>query len=167
MMEKKPSDIFCEYNDLDSFREYLCELKGNFYLDRDEMVRLGEEYFKKYPDTLANRDYGNIHTGYRLMRLCLLEKALEGFSDESRDAFRESFENMKQIKHIIPAYVQKRGKKKAWSDYHTLYERMQEMNRLIETIPQGMIRERFVGGITNFINILYLIRLALEREDES
>lgn len=160
-MANKPAEIFCEHHDLEGFRECIMGLEGNFDLERDEMIKLGEEYFKQYPDSFAKRNYDNIHTGYRLMRVCMLEKMMCDFSDPARTVFRSCFDAIKTIAGNLDGYTKSVGRETAVEQVLLLEKRIYDMNKLVESMPTGMVKERFVGGIAHFYNIIYLMKLAL------
>ena len=41
----------------------------------------------------------------------------------------------------------------------TIQKRLEEYHFKVDSLPKGMIKERFVGGITNLFNIAYLIKM--------
>jgi hypothetical protein len=160
-MSEKPADIFTQCEDLEEFYSRIIELNGQFDFLVEDMVSLGEEYFIKYPDTFARRNYDNIHTGYRLMRLCMLEKVMNDFDDRTKEIFREGFGNLKRIRELFPAYCSESGTEKVQQEVLTVEKGLLEMNTSIEKIPTGMVKERYVGGIAHFYNIIYLMKMTV------
>lgn len=161
MMSTKPADLFCSCDDLDDFRDCIIKLNGQFDLETDDMVKLGEEYFKHYPDSFSNRNFDNIHTGYQLMRLCMLEKMMCDFEEPAREFFRKVFSNIKLINQEMPLFTEKEGEEQTRDYVRKLEERILDMNKLVETVPTGMVKERFVGGIAHFYNIVYLLKISV------
>jgi len=55
-MSQSPARIFIETGNFDEFREKIVSLNGEFMFDTDEMFRLGEAYFNRYPDSFSHRN---------------------------------------------------------------------------------------------------------------
>jgi len=126
------------------------------------MMGLGRVYFTRYPDSSVDRNMENIRMGYRIVRVCILEKILQGIDNRHRYMVREMLDNMLLMEDILRKLVNEMGME-AFEEYRrTVTRNLDELRSVIEELPRGMIKERFVGGISKFFNEMYLLNNAIE-----
>ena len=100
--------------------------------------------------------------GYRIVRVCILEKILQGIDNRHRYMVREMLDNMLLMEDILRKLVNEMGME-AFEEYRrTVTRNLDELRSVIEELPRGMIKERFVGGISKFFNEMYLLNNAIE-----
>lgn len=163
IMNKTPADILESAANFDEFREGIAALSGCFPLDREEMLRLGKVYFQRYPDSSPDRIMENVHTGYKITRTCLIEKLIEGIEERHRDTVRGMLDDFRFIDAGLAMLEREIGIEEIESIVYVIECNLDRLRNIIEELPKGMIKERFVGGISKFFNDVYLINLAVKR----
>jgi len=161
-MSIRPADILAAANNFNDFQNVIISLDGNFPFGTEEMMELGRVYFTRYPDSSVDRNMENIRMGYRIVRVCILEKILQGIDNRHRYMVREMLDNMLLMEDILRKLVNEMGME-AFEEYRrTVTRNLDELRSVIEELPRGMIKERFVGGISKFFNEMYLLNNAIE-----
>lgn len=161
-MSRKPADILAEANGFEEFRNAILSMGGDFPFGTEEMLELGKVYFIRFPDTSDDRNLDNIRMGYRIVRVCILEKILQGIEDRHRVMVRSMLDDMLLMDNILDKLVKEIGIG-AIEEYRTTVSRnLDGVRSLIDDLPRGMIKERFVGGISKFYNELYLLNNAID-----
>ncbi|HOD16876.1 MAG TPA: hypothetical protein PLA65_01330 [Spirochaetota bacterium] len=161
-MSIRPADILAAANNFNDFQNVIISLDGNFPFGTEEMMGLGRVYFTRYPDSSVDRNMENIRMGYRIVRVCILEKILQGIDNRHRYMVREMLDNMLLMEDILRKLVNEMGME-AFEEYRrTVTRNLDELRSVIEELPRGMIKERFVGGISKFFNEMYLLNNAIE-----
>ena len=150
--------MFRDSMSIDEFCAMLIAREGDFSFCTDDMVELGKEYFARYPDSSSDRNMKEVHAGYAITRTCILEKMLEGIDVEHRNAFRALFGDISKIDACIGTLKNAMGLEGLKESYQMMNKNLENLMAEIEAIPKGMIKERFIGGITKFFNIMYLIK---------
>ena len=162
-MNPSPAEVFVRNPDLEAFRVTLVSLNGDFPFETQDMIRLGEAYLKRHPERFHERDLAAVHIGYALVRICVLEKMVRSFPAEKRDLLRTAFQDIARVPAAIAEIAARSGVQGAERDVAKLAGELDTVKTSIEEIPKGMIRERFMGGISAFYNILYLMRFHLAK----
>ncbi len=162
-MTKTPADIFRSTSDLESFRREIIALDGNFPFEEDDMIALGEWYFERYPDSFSNRNSSNVLFGYQIVRICILEKALAGFDQDVKQLVRKIFFSISAVDDCVKKLHETSSIQVLSGIYEKLSIAITNRKVMIDSIPVGMIKERYIGGITNFYNILYLFKSSIDR----
>ncbi len=157
-MSITPSEIFKNSATGSEFRTRIIALEGEFPFESDDMIELGKEYFSRYPDSFSDRKMNEVHEGYAIARICILEKMLYGIEQAHKPYIREIFENISRIEESMQS-LKKIISSEKLAQYHGIMdENLSTIMAEIENIPRGMIKERFIGGITKFFNVMYLIK---------
>ena len=158
-MSKTPAEIYAAEENVASFASAVTALKGKFPFEAADMIALGELYFERFPDRAHGRNMDEVHTGYTLTRVCIIEKAVAPLSEKRRPIYRDilsgKISSAEKITEIITAI----GRKDAASDYKVIAAALDNIKMSIDLIPKGMIKERYVGGISNLYNILYILKM--------
>lgn len=162
-MAESPAEVFARAPDAESFRREIRRLGGDFPFDVREMIRLGEAYFRRFPDRPSGRDMEEVRLGYALVRACAVEKLVRGMSADRRDAYRELFEDAGRAAAVVAARRAAAGEDALRRDAEALAAGLAVLKATVDEIPRGMLKERFMGGLSNLFNILYLLRMHLER----
>ena len=160
----KPAELFIKSKNLDEFRGDIIACDGNFDFDIEDMIALGNAYFERFPDCFSNRSCQDVQLGYQLVRICVVEKLLSGFSATVKDAFRKIFFSASAVADTMQHLQATSGYQELSNIVATINTRLEEYNRIIDLLPKGMIKERFVGGITNLFNIAYLIKMNFQQK---
>jgi hypothetical protein len=162
-MNPSPAEVFVRNPDLEVFRKTLVSFNGDFPFETEDMIRLGEAYLKRYPERFHNRDMAAVHIGYALVRICVMEKMVRSFPAEKRDLLRAAFQEIARIPAAIAEIAALSGVREAECDAAKLASELDTVKASVEEIPKGMIKERFMGGISALYNILYLVRFHLAK----
>ena len=126
------------------------------------MLLLGRVIFLRFPDTSDDRNMEYIRMGYRIVRVCILEKILESIDGDHREMVRRMLDDMAimdialndLLKNIGPDGIEK---------YRRIVSGNLDLVRAaIDGLPRGMIKERFVGGISKFYNLMYILSNAMD-----
>jgi hypothetical protein len=157
------TDIFKKCESVDSFKKSIVEKDGNFDFSKDDMLDLGNEYFSRFPDSFSGRNMQQVHYGYQIVRACVTEKLIEGFDPGSKPALRRIFSDISSIDSVINEMIGKEGLGTVRDRYEKLSSNLDTIKKEIDSIPTGMIKERFVGGISSIYSIIYLIKAAIDR----
>lgn len=155
----KPAEYFIKSKNLDEFRSDIIACDGNFDFDIEEMIALGSAYLERFPDCFSNRSCQDVQLGYQLARICLVEKLIIDFPSDVKDAFRKMFFNAQAVNEQMEYLKQKLSYDELSNIVATIQKRLEEYHLKVDSLPKGMIKERFVGGITNLFNIAYLIKM--------
>jgi len=159
----KIADILNERITPEGFREALVKLNGDFDFSIDSMISLGEVYCKLYPDSVDHSDSAQVQAGYKIVRFVIIEHIIKDLDDELKKAFREILLSANAISQIIPGLVKSRGKEKLLSIANLLDKRIKELKETVDTISNGVIKERWTGGISVFYNTIYIIKKTIEK----
>ncbi len=157
------AQLFRENADIEIFRKRVIELKGRFPFERDDMIEIGNAYFERYPDCFSNRNCQEVTLGYKLVRICIIEKLIDHGNGEIAGPCRAMFNDVAKIPEGCGALVEKIGYENAMREHDEIAKKLQAVQFSIDRLPTGMIKERFVGGIANIYNIIYLIKNNLDK----
>lgn len=158
-----PAEILSSAAGLEDFQKSICSLKGDFAFEPDDMQQLGRVYFLRFPDTSDERNMDNIRMGYRIVRICILEKVLDGIGGRYRDTVRELLDDISMMEATLQKVIALAGVEEVKGIIYTLGRNLDRIRGVIDELPRGMIKERFVGGISKFYNGMYLVNEAMKR----
>jgi len=156
-----PAEIFRRETDLESFRAAVTSLGGEFDFAAPDMIALGEAYFERHPERSVGRDTAGVLLGYALVRICVIEKVIRDLPPASRLFYRAVFQDVSRVGPGIEARRPGEDTAGLRREAEAVLAALDAVKRTIEEIPKGMIRERFIGGISNLYNILYVVNLKL------
>ena len=162
-MGESAAEIFDRAPEATSFRLEIRRLEGDFPFDAAAMIRLGEAYFRRFPDRSSGRDLEEVRLGYALVRACAVEKLVRGMSPDRRDAYRELFEDVGRAAGVVAARRSAAGPEGLAGDIEALAAGLAALKATVDEIPRGMIKERFMGGLSSLFNILYVLKMSAGR----
>ena len=157
------ADLFRREPDAGAFRGAVRALAGDFPLESADMIALGEAYFERYPDRARDRDAAEVLVGYAVTRAALIEKAVLAVPSSRRAAYRDMLDDVSRVGPSVEALAASAGGEALRADHEALKAALDGLRAVIDDIPKGLVKERFVGGISNLYNILYVIGLKLRR----
>ncbi len=158
-----PAEILTESRNYEDFHKRILALRGDFPFDAGDMLDLGRVYFLQYPDTSDSRNMYNISMGYRIARVCILEKILIGIDESHRAMIHDMLDDMTLIDAILEQLYAEKGVK-GIEEYRSIVSKNLDcVKSVIDDLPRGMIKERFIGGISKFFNEMYLVNNAIEQ----
>ncbi|MBP7604466.1 MAG: hypothetical protein KBA15_11085 [Spirochaetes bacterium] len=155
--------LFRENADIEAFRQRVAALNGDFPFDRDDMIALGDVYFERYPDCFSNRNCQDVTLGYRMVRICVIEKLVRRCEPGSRAILRDLFGNAASLQAGIERLMRETGRQRALECHRMMEEELAAVQHVIDSLPVGMTKERFIGGVSYLHNALYLIKSAIDR----
>lgn len=156
------AQLFRDNPDIEDFRERVIALRGDFPFDSEEMQALGDAYFERYPDCFSNRSCQDVALGYRMVRICVIEKLLGGLEERTAAGFREMFYNVSVIPQAVARLCASIGAERFTSHHEEFCRRLGEIQLVIDSLPIGMTKERFIGGVSHIHNVLYIIKSAMK-----
>lgn len=156
------ADIFRRTKDIESFRSAVLELEGEFAFATRDMIELGMAYLGRFPDRETGRNTEEVRLGYAVVRTAIAEKAVLAVSPSRRQAYRSLFHDVDAIGPAVETLLKSATARTLLADHAALAESLAALKASIEEIPKGMIKERFIGGISYFFNILYVFKLSLD-----
>jgi hypothetical protein len=163
-MRPTPADLLRRFPDPRDFARAVREREGDFVFDAPAMIELGRAYFEIHPDSAADRDLEAVRIGYAAVRTCAVERMLQALPPEGQAFYRAAFEQPACIRELIADRLGKGLSAAALrSEFASVQASLEAIRAEIELIPKGMIKERFVGGISLLTNGLYLVRIWLGR----
>jgi hypothetical protein len=127
------------------------------------IISLGTAYFERYPDSFSVRNSPQVLLGYRIIRVCILEKAISSFSESCKLPLRTMFFSAAGMNPGVELLSVAAGMNELINIYLTLSEKIKEIRSEIDIIPNSMIKERYIGAITNFYNLLYLFKASADQ----
>ncbi len=160
-MTSSLAEIFRREPDLESFRRAVRAFAGDFPLGSAEMIELGQAYFERCPDRTCDRNAAEVLLGYALARVVLVEKSVLSVRPARREAFRAMLNDVAAVGPSIDGLLASSGRDELLADHAALRAALTALGSVIDEIPKGLIKERFVGGISNLFNILYVIQMKL------
>ena len=155
--------LFTLSPDYESFKESLIQLKGRFSFEMDDMIELGEAYFEKYPDNFNSSTAEEIHIGYRIARICLIEKIIKDIPSDRKYYYRKMYYKTGEIDNIVFHLLNKHGRGNVYDDYLLITANLDALYFKICSMPASMIKERYTGGISIFFNIAYLFKVSIKK----
>jgi hypothetical protein len=128
------------------------------------MLDLGRAYFERHPDSAGDRDLDAVRVGYAVVRACAIETVVRGLAPEGRDFYRAVFEQPSRTRALVEARIAA-GEAPAGlrAELAAVQTALDSVRAAIDSIPKGMIKERFVGGVSLLANGLYLVRTWIAR----
>lgn len=160
-MSASLAEIFRRDSDPDSFRRAVLALNGDFPFGSADMIRLGEAYFERYPDRTQDRNAAEVRIGYALARVALIEKAVLAVDPSRRDAYRALFDDVLKVGPTVASLLASAGRETLQADQRALAAALAGLKAVIDEIPKGLVKERFVGGISSLYNIAYVLDMKL------
>jgi len=160
---KSLSTLFKENGNFESFKKAVIKLDGDFDFCRECMMDLGSAYLERHPDLFSKRNMDEVHLGYSIVRLCVIEKIIKNIDGKKREAYRNILNDFSGSHMILENLIKVEGHEDIEKDYEGMASELQKINSAIDEIPKGMIKERFIGGVTNILNILYLLKMKLKK----
>lgn len=164
-MSASLAELFRREPDLASFLRAVTALGGDFPFACADMIELGTAYFERFPDRVHDRNTEEVRIGYALVRTAVIEKAVLGLAPDRRPAFREMLGDVSRVGPVLEGLLEASGPEALTADIERLASALAALRATIDEIPKGMIKERFVGGISNLFNILYVIRMKAPRPE--
>lgn len=162
-MSESLAEIFTRESDIESFKKAVLSLNGEFPFDSPSMIALGEAYFARFPEKFRGRDMEEVRLGYVVTRICVVEWIIKGMDRGRRAFYREMLHEAGRVGPLIEALSSSNGAETLLEDVRILAEALARTKETIEEIPKGMVKERFIGGISNLYNILYLLKMMIGR----
>ncbi len=160
-MDISISQMLKENVDAENFKAALSGKGGCFEFNTDVMVEFGETYCSLYPESLTHSDSAGVVTGYRLVRICVVEILMNEIPDDLREFYRKMFADVHSINSIMSDVIAAAGVEKARDIHKSLDTVIKNIKADIDLMPQSVSKERFIGGISVFFNILYLMNKKL------
>jgi len=156
-----PADLFRRTADFDSFRRALRSLNGAFPFSSADMIELGKAYFERFPDREQDRNMEEVRLGYAVVRAAIIEKVVLDVDPSRRDCYRAIFGDSVRIGPEAEALLPSTSLEEVLADHDALAASLAALKAVIDEIPKGMIKERFIGGISYFFNILFAVKMSL------
>ncbi len=152
------SEVLKETKDPELFRESLLKMNGDFDFGIESMTKLGEVYCSLYPESVSHGNSAQVQIGYRIVRISILEVLVHDMEDDLKRRYRDMFTNIPVIKEQLENVVSIRGLEEAVKIHRELDAKIKSIKTEIDLMENSVIKERFIGGITVFYNIIYLMK---------
>ncbi len=162
-MPESLAEIFRRTSVLTDFFKIVLQLEGNFPLNPEDMEALGQAYFDRYPEKFVQRNLEEVRLGYELMSFCLLEKALLGLPAGVKEFYRKAFATPEDIPVLIQGFLKSTEPGQLRTSFERLQTALSELKNMVDELPKGMIKERFLGGLSTLFNINYLLKIFIGR----
>ncbi len=154
--------LFREHADFEEFRTLVAGLRGEFPFGKDDMIMIGDAYFERYPDCFSNRSCTDVALGYRLVRVCVIEKLAAAVDPRFVQDVRAMFNSVAVIGRTVESMVGSAGPQEVRAMIGAMESVLGSIQADIDSLPTGMIKERFIGGVSYIHNALYLVNAALK-----
>ncbi len=163
--------LFQKHSAIQEFKDALVALDSSFPFEREDMLKLGQVYCERYPESYSKRNTQHVQVGYFMARLCIIEKALADIPAQHRNAYRQIFYDLDGIESKIDHLIQGLGCEQVAYEFVTITGRIKDLEMIIDSLPRGMIKEKFIGGLSVIYNVVYLfhhfIKQCMQRNKES
>jgi hypothetical protein len=157
-MNRALSEILKETLEPEKFRSSIIELNGDFDFSLESMIGMGEVYCALYPDSVTHTDSAQVQIGYRLVRISIAEVLLKGLDDRLKVPYREMFTSVRSIPRNMTKVVEITGMDEAQRINAEIDIKIKKIKDDIDLMPNSVIKERYIGGISVFYNVIYLIK---------
>ncbi|PKL35892.1 MAG: hypothetical protein CVV44_20460 [Spirochaetae bacterium HGW-Spirochaetae-1] len=162
-MVKTLTEIFTESGTIDDFRKNVMQHEGRFPFDVDDMTGLGNAYLKRYPDSFENRNSEHVLLGYELVRICITEKLVASCEEKIQAKIRKMFGSIPCIDPCAKELISDMGYEASCMVLGEMSRVLDDIKFTIETMKPGVVKERYIGGISKFYNIIYLLKMSMEK----
>jgi len=156
------SQILKENTDSEKFKEALLGRGGSFAFNTEAMIEFGEAYCSLYPEALTHSNSAGVVAGYRLVRICVVEILMNAVPAELHEFYRAMFADVHSINSIFSEVIAVAGIDRVRHIHDSLDNIIKNIKIDIDLMPRGVSKERFIGGISVFFNILYLMKKRLQ-----
>jgi len=102
-----------------------------------------------------------VRLGYAVVRAAIIEKVVLAVDPSRRDCYRAIFGDSVRIGPEAEALLPSTSLEEVLADHDALAASLAALRAAIDEIPKGMVKERFVGGISYFFNILFAVKMSL------
>lgn len=160
-MKLSAADILRKEITPEKFESAIQMSDGDFIFDKDVMMDFGEVYCTLYPESVNHGDSTQVITGYRLVRLAIIEVLLAGMDSRLKPLYREMLISAAGVAKYMPEVLVSEGRESTIDIYRSLDNKVKDIKSVIDTLPNSVIKERFTGGVSVFYNTLYLIKKSL------
>ncbi len=161
-MSPSAAEILMKEITPEKYESAIQELDGEFVFDREAMMDFGEVYCSLYPESVSHTDSVQVVTGYKLVRISIIEVLLKGMDRTLKPRYREMLASAAGVSRYMPEVVAMKGMETASKIYKSLDIKVKDIKSIIDSLPNSVIKERFTGGISVFYNTLYLMKKSLE-----
>ncbi|RFT17008.1 MAG: hypothetical protein OP8BY_0950 [Candidatus Saccharicenans subterraneus] len=165
-MDKTLAEIFRLKPDLQDFFLEVRRLEGDFPFNREDMEALGQAYFERYPEKFVQRNLEEVRLGYQLTRFCLLEKSMAGIKGELKDFFRQAFAQPDKITGLMADLTGSGLGPELATGFGQLQAVLDGLKAIVDELPKGMVKERFLGGLSSLFNVCYLLKVLIARSGQ-
>jgi hypothetical protein len=159
--------LFKEKKTIQDFREAMIALDSTFALEQEDLMAIGQIYCDRYPESYSKRNCQHVQIGYSMARICVIEKSLAGIQPECKTIYRTMFYNLNTIEDSVSQLIKSIGCEQIKTDYQTITAAIKNIESLIDGLPRGMIKEKFVGGLSVIYNVVYLFHYYVEKCTDS
>ncbi len=153
------ADIFKKSASTDEFRTVVRSLHGRFSLSAESIQALGEAYLERFPGCYGNEDCDDVRDAYEVAKICIIEHLLSRVDEKFRPHIHAAFSNVSAIENEMNALRLSIGPAGFASLIGMLTRNMEAVQAMIESLPAGIIKERFSGALAYARNIVYLMGL--------
>lgn len=161
-MERSISDILKQHSDVESFRTAMTGLGKDLDYNAESFLEFGETYCTLYPEALTQSDSEGVVAGYRLVRICIIEILVSIIPENLQDYYRKMFTDVNSINSVLTDLEASVTGEEKMKIHLALEKLLNEVKFQIDLMPNGIPKERFIGGISVFFNILYLMKKKLK-----
>jgi hypothetical protein len=163
MMKMSIGEIFRGSKNADEFACRIESMNGEYEFGKDEMMDLMSAYFELYPDRFSNRNSVEVLLGYRIARICITGRLIGRMEQGKRSIYGKMFDDISCIDNCIGELAHSLDFDGMSAEYEALSAELNNIKAVIDTLPAGMIKERYLGGVTTIYNIIYLIKMGIKK----
>jgi hypothetical protein len=146
----------------EKFGDAVKAFDGDFVFDHDAMLEFGEVYCSLYPESVSHENPDQVVTGYKLVRIAIIEFIISGIDSRLKPHYREMLISAQGVSKFMPEVLAIAGLESTIDTYKSLDSKIKDIKSVIDTLPNSVIKERFTGGVSVFYNTLYLIKKSLK-----
>jgi hypothetical protein len=152
------TNLFLESQTPAEFQEAVAKLEGTFPFGRDEMIELGKSYESRFPEDPVRRNPEDIRFGYRIAKICLVEKLLQGMNQSEKKNLRNYFLENRDAQKLDKQFRRGVSREGFQILLRKLNDRSEAFGNRIKTLPKSIFKERLIGALSNLITQIYLFR---------
>ncbi len=162
-MSETLAEMFMSCDSLDSFRERVISREGEYPFAPEDMIALGNAYFRKYPEPRGKRNSAHTRIGYQVVMISIVEKLLQSVDRELKGPFRDMFYDVSGLEERVSSLVDCRGLDVVQSAFSIIEAHLEEIQESVNDLDRGHVKERFVGALTSLFNIVYIMKSSIAR----
>ncbi len=141
------------------FRDALRALGGNFCIEAEDIIALGDAYLARFPGCDGNEECDDVRDAYAVAKACIIEKIIAGTDGNIITHLRRAFNSVPEIAPVMEKVKGMIGPEATAELLARIEGNTDRLLGTVRAIEPSIIKERFSGGLAYVTNAQYLMKL--------